>query len=376
MDRQMPHKRVVIISPVHPADDIRVAKKEAHSLAQAGYQVILISQPTSSSPPISGIEYHPLKVPHTRAQRFLQLPALVWKAVRLRGDIYHLHNPDTLPIGLALRIFGRRVVYDTHEDYSQRILVREWIPPWLRRPLAALIHGAEYLATFLFSHVIVTQQELADKLGGRATVIENPPLTTGPALEEAHRLSPSIDPGASLRLVYMGSMSASRGLFRMVRLLEEINKHQSARLWLIGQIPEDLLSASRAMHGWEWVDYLGPLDQGLGFAHVSRANVGLLLLDEVADYPFTSPNKLFEYMLLGIPFLANDFPKWRNLLVHLDAGWFVSPDDFSQILKWINALITEPSLGRQMGARGRKYILETFNWEKENQKLIDLYKKI
>ena len=52
--------------------------------------------------------------------------------LRQHGDIYHFHDPGLLPASLLLRLFGKKVIYDVHEDVPRDILLKTWIPALIR----------------------------------------------------------------------------------------------------------------------------------------------------------------------------------------------------------------------------------------------------
>lgn len=322
-----------------------------------------------------GVRVIPLPQPRGRLARFAGIPGLLSRVLAQRGDIYHLHNPDTLPLALALRAMGKRVVYDTHEDFSRRLYARQWIPRPLRGPLATAVAAAEGLVARLVQLPIATQPAVRDRLGRRALLLENPPIITGPLIDEAHRQAAALEREEGIfRLVYPGRITRPRGLFTMLEALQRVNEQRPCRLWLIGPFDDaGDFPAAQDHPGWNYVDYLGVLPQAAAFAHILRADAGLVTLHDTGDFRDTSPNKLFEYQTFGIPFIASDFPRWREVLRGTEAGLFVPPGDAEAVAHAILTLADDPARRRQLGAAGRRFVAG-YNWEREGEKLVGAYR--
>ena len=52
------------------------------------------------------------------------------------GSVFHIHDSEILHVGLYLKLLGKRVIYDAHEDTPRQISYQHWIPKWLRKPYA------------------------------------------------------------------------------------------------------------------------------------------------------------------------------------------------------------------------------------------------
>lgn len=365
---------VVVVAPVHYYDDVRVFQKEAKTLAANGYRVLLLAR--SEIPLIEdGVEVIPLSTIKDRLSRFLNLPRVFWVALKLKGDVYHLHNPDTLPIALLLKALGRRVVYDTHEDFSRCVLVREWIPKFIRPFVAKSVTLLEGVAGRLVDQPIATQPDVQRRLGEKAILVENSPISQGQLVDEAYTHAQTLANDDCFRLVYIGYIGASRGLFTMIDALSIVNEKLPCRLWLIGPGDGREISEAKARLGWKFVDHIERLPQFQAFGYVIRSDVGLITFPDVGDNVTLNPNKLFEYQLLGLPFIASNFKNWQSFM-KVESGLYVNPANPRDIADKIVWLAEHADERERMGTRGKEFILNSYNWETESKKLLAAYREI
>ncbi|HET9791154.1 MAG TPA: glycosyltransferase, partial [Candidatus Angelobacter sp.] len=297
---------VVQLTSVHSAYDLRILK-ECISLAGAGYKVTLIA-PHPFDEITEGIQIR--GVP-TVAGRFRRMTLTVWRiyreAVRQRADIYHFHDPELIPVGLLLKAWGKKVIYDAHEAYPQKILCKAWIPNKLRPLLSRLFAAFERFASVLLDHVIAADRWTAATLPGRhVTAVANYPQLT--PMEEMRPKDKSV-PGKRT-LIYAGGLDDDRGLqvmFEIARLLID----RDVELHLFGEFarPEDE-QKTREMQN---VRFFGFLPLETLYEHMRCADIGLVLLQPVPAYSYAgeNTNKLFEYMLCRLPVIASNFTNLR-----------------------------------------------------------------
>src|SRR5690242_12790488 len=94
--------KAVHLTSVHPRYDTRIFLKECRSLAAAGHNVTLVVADGNGSEERDGVHILDVGKPRGRASRMLQTVNAVYQAaVKLRANVYHLHDPE------LLRIAGR-----------------------------------------------------------------------------------------------------------------------------------------------------------------------------------------------------------------------------------------------------------------------------
>lgn len=107
---------ILLLSSTHRADERRVARLEAVSLAEAGLEVVHVCVAGGTPPP--RVATLALRRAPGALWRLLFLMRIGLVAARQRPGVVQANEPDLWAIALLLKAFLRcRVVFDTHEDY-------------------------------------------------------------------------------------------------------------------------------------------------------------------------------------------------------------------------------------------------------------------
>ena len=363
--------RVVHLSTVHRADDVRIFHKQAKSLARAGYAVKIIARADAAGEE-GGVAYEPL--PLSRPHRLLRMTLGSWRlgrmAIREDADLYHVHDPELLPVGLILKLLGKTVVYDVHEDVPRQIRDKYWIPGVLRAPVARMFSLFQGVCVRFLDGAVAATPGIARTLKTKHVIA----VQNFPVMDELTDQPVAVGLQEGSRLLYAGGLTAVRGAREMVQAMEIVGKDRDVRLTIAGSIrPAHLENELRAMRGWSFVDYLGWQNRRELMQTFSRCSLGLVLFHAAPNHLESQPNKLFEYMAAGLPVVASDFPFWRQFVEDVGCGIMVDPRDPDRIAEAITWLLDHPEEARAMGQRGRKAVVERFNWDQEARKLLDFY---
>jgi len=294
-------------------------------------------------------------------------------AIKENALIYHFHDPELIPVGILLKRKGRWVIYDVHENVTEHMFLKEWIPFRLRPLIGKGARFAEWLGTKLFDGILAATPAIATRFPSSKTII----LRNFPNLNELnennsipYRERPPI-------LLYLGGISKPRGAREMVLATELLPEHLRAQLYLAGSFsPAELECQITELAGWKRVKFLGWQSREEVARLLGRSRIGLVVLHPTRSYLESYPIKLFEYMSAGIPVVASDFPLWCEIIEKIGCGILVNPLDPEAIAKAIQWLLEHQAEAEEMGERGQKAVREHYNWDVEAKKLLTFYENL
>jgi glycosyltransferase involved in cell wall biosynthesis len=365
-------RRVVHISTVHRSDDPRILLKECASLAAEGYDVRLVGRgaPPSQVPP--GVTFHTIGDARNRLARMVLLPvrALV-RAWRLKAAVYHVHDPELLPVAVLLKLTGGRVLYDAHEDLPRQIEYKPYLPPAARRPVAMIAATLEHVVVRLIDGVVAATPRIGSRFPvNRTTVVQNFPLMSE---FEEREIAPIAE--RPLTVAYIGRLTDVVGAEVMARAVALLDR-DDVTFVLAGPVDPSLADRMRQLASPHRLDLPGWVGRDQVADILGRARVGLVLFQPVGNYTEAYPTKLFEYMASGVPAVASNFPVWRTIVADAGAGLLVDPTDAQAVADAIGRLLADDELAATMGMRGRQAVLERFRWDDQAARLLHLYARV
>jgi glycosyltransferase involved in cell wall biosynthesis len=298
--------------------------------------------------------------------------------VESAADIYHAHDLNTLlPAVMAARKTNAHVVYDSHELYVQRnareSVLHRLMWAWLE---SHLIGQA--------SRVITVSDSIADVLSGRydikkpvvvRNVQEYRPFQQSTRLRDLPELR-DVDSRTCIP-IYAGRITHGRGLKMLVRASVHL---EGVMIVLMGggnvEYREHLKAKIEAFRVQHKVILLPAVESDVVHEYLCSADMGLMPTENVClSYRLGAGNKLFHYLMAGLPVLVSDQPEKRQIVEEYDVGRVFDQEDPQDVARVIQEMADDRELRGRLSANALA-AAKVLNWENEEKKLIDLYQSI
>ena len=378
-------------------EDFRV-RHEARALAEAGYQVTVISPARPGQrwrETIDGVRVYRYPAPRetsgvigylfeygysTVAMFILSLLAYL----REGFDVIHAANPpDTLVlVAAAYKLLGKRFVYDHHD------LVPELYDAIFRDRGHRLMHRAllmlEKLSLRYADHVIATNQSykaMEMERGGvpaeRITIVRNGPELKGRQVAEP-------DPGLRQKgrtiIGYLGVMGFQDGVDYLLRTLHHL-VHDLGRTDVfcvliggLGGAQPSLKRLTTQLGLDDYVWFTGWVSDTDLLRYIASAD---LCVDPDPSNPFndrSTMSKMMEYMAQAKPIVAFDLPEHR--FTAQAAAMYVRPNDELEFARALAQLMDDPARREAMGLFGHRRVNTELAWHYSAQNLVGAYRRL
>jgi glycosyltransferase involved in cell wall biosynthesis len=298
--------------------------------------------------------------------------AMIFAIVRSRPDVVHAHDVNTLAAGwLAARLLRVPLVYDAHEISTGREGYRA-----IRGVVAALEKRIMPRAAGT-----ITTTDARAKFFARAYRIPRPVVLQNRP-RSWRRDGPSKRIRDELRLendwpiiLYQGGLQPGRGLEDLVHAAADI-----PRAYFVFVGGGSLYTALTSLTGELGLDSRVKFVDTVPLAelpwYTASADIGVQPIENTCLNHFTTDsNKLFEYVMAGLPVVASRLPEIRRVVQAHQLGLLVSPGNRGELIEALRRLVSDLAL-RTRYAQNAREAAKTLAWESQEQKLLDLYSSV
>ena len=362
--------KVCHISTVHRITDTRVFYKECVSMAKYFDLSLIITHDKKEV--IDGVKVIPLPKSRGRLHRLVIKTTLAFfKALRSKAKICHIHDPELIIVGILLRLFGKKVVYDMHELVYYQITDKKWLGPmWFRKFVAGFYKIFESIAIRIFSQIAIAEkgyfpyfEKHYPKRLKKVMFIRNFPILSMIDEQETHDYKTD-----KTTLIYVGGLTRIRGI---KELSEGVKAAKSnVQLVLLGPWESDAFK-EECLSNNNRVIYEGMRPLNEVFPFVKGADIGCALLHPLQNHINSSLIKTYEYMACSLPMILSDFDTWKEEFG--DFSIFCDPLNIDQIANTIDCAVQHSEEMKQKGELGRTEVIKKYSWETEEKRIKEMY---
>lgn len=363
---------------MHDWDDDRIFQRACVGLADKGHEVTLIATDTPEKPHM-GVNFVTIQRRKGLNRRILSSREAYLNALQVDADIYHFHDPDLLPWMYLFAKKGRRVIYDVHENYSERL--QDVLKPIVRlSSLAVKVwRSFENTCAKSFNGIITTtksMQELFRDVNKPILAVSNTPYLI--SLNDVDLPNQK----APFTIYTSGSHSNKRNCMQTVEALPEILKEfPEVRMIFVGRyLPngyeQQLLTRSRELGVVEHLELHGMLPWKENFTRTATMEIGCVFYEDNLNNRVTVPNRLFEYMYARVAVIGENFPEVKRVVEGAECGVTVNSADPSSIAKGVIELLRDQKKLREKQLNGRRAVEEKYAFDHELDRMIEFYQLV
>ncbi len=370
----MNKKRVIVSATNDLATDQRV-KRLCDTLHNQGYEIILTGRMLPGSLEMNDRPYKIRRITH-----WFNKGVLFYTEYNIRlfffllistYDILHSNDLDTLPANFIAALIRRKpIIYDSHEYFTE-------VPELTNRRLVKKTW--EIIERLIFphlQHIITVNKSIAsvykEKYRKEIHIIRNVPVK----IKVDNNLSPilfGLPENTKLVIIQGSGINRDRGAEEAVEAMQYVD---NAIMVIAGKgdvIPDLKIRVRRSLLEHK-VKFISPMPYDKLMQLTSLCDCGLSLdKDTNLNYRYSLPNKLFDYIIAGIPVVVSSLPEVTEIVNKYGIGLIIKDHSPLEIAEKINTVLFGTY---KVSWRDNLYKASAdLNWDNEKHKLLNLYKQ-
>ncbi|KDE71865.1 glycosyltransferase family 4 protein [Fusobacterium necrophorum] len=177
------------------------------------------------------------------------------------------------------------------------------------------------------------------------------------------------------------SLSEKYGMEYLIRAISELEslvnkelfKKIEVRIYGDGALRESLISLTTYLNISEKVQFLG---------YIPNTDVATVINQmEIFVVPSIFNSESFgvaaiEAMACEVPVIVSDADGLKEVVVEGETGFIVPKKNYKEIAKKIKLLIDDEGLRKKLGKNGRKRVEKLYNWDKNVENMLEIYKEV
>lgn len=362
--------RICQVTSVHSRYDVRIFQKIAKSVAANGYDSCVLVCDNLSDEVKDGVSFFSVCfIAKNRMDRILNSWKMLYKkALEINADIYHLHDPELLKLGIKLKKAGKKVVFDSHEDYYYKINEKEWLPKPLRKIVRFVYGHIEKRCLKRFDGLVSVTPHIVERL---SRINKNTVMVTN------YPTKLSVPNNRKERIIcFAGGVSSIYNHDKIIAAIEDID---DVRYCIAGNIDDKYKETLTKIPGYNKVEFLGRLSYDKVLDLYSRSTLGIVTYSYCESLGGKLGTlgvlKLFEYIQCNVPMIATDFELWKPIVEGNGVGICVDPNNVLEIRQAIYKLLNDKNFREECIENCNK-IKNAYSWASQEPILLEFYNRL
>ncbi|MDQ7817010.1 MAG: glycosyltransferase [Melioribacteraceae bacterium] len=288
---------------------------------------------------------------------------LIKELIKSRADIYFAEDFYTLPfVKIIGKIKKAKVYYNSRELYAFLGGLRNRpILQWLFKTIEKIfIRKVDLVLTTgeMDSHFLEKFYDINNTL-----VIRNIPLLQYPERVIDFRAKYNLSSN-SMILLYQGVLLEGRGISLVLKAIQQLPE---TALVLIGdgEQRKNFERMTTELNLKNRVFFVGAIHQNELINYTAGGDIGLSIIENISvSYYHALPNKLFEYIMAGLPVLTSDLPQMKRIVETYQVGEAINISDPGNLVRSLKKWIDNPDLLREY-KNNCPVAAKELNWQEE-----------
>ena len=337
------------------------------TLADAGYDVLLVGRKLNTSLPLSKTNYlrQRLKCWFNKGRLFyseFSIRLFFFLLFKKMDCICAIDLDTILPCYYISRLKGVKRVYDAHEYFSQldEVVSRPKIYRFWHRIEIKMIPKFKNGYTVCDS----LTEEFRKNYNANYKVVRNVPSF----LESNEQIR------SEQVILYQGAVNKGRGLDKLVLAMKDVD----AKLWVCGNgnFMDEMSSVVKANDLSGKVIFFGMLPPEELKKKTAQAYIAVNPFERTGLNQYLSlSNKFFDYIHAGIPQVTMNYPEYKKINDRFKIAELIDDLVPETIANAINKILNNKELYLQL-KQNSLVAKQEMNWQKEKDKLLDFYKEL
>jgi len=360
-------------------NDSRVLK-EAISLQHEGYEVTVVAlhhENLKEFEKVQNIPVHRVKLNTmnwskrtiTSLVKYMEWSYRVIKKYR-QYDVMHCHDLNALHLGVISKLFNRKlkVIYDAHEYETEvNYLVG------MKKKLSKVVE--KFLIRYA-DRVITVSDTIAEeyvRLYGisKPHLVLNAPSFKEVVKKDIFRETFGIESEQTIFL-YQGNLSRGRGVEVVLETFKALTDTKSVVVFMgYGELEASIKEQQKSYGNIYFHKAVTP---DILLDYTSSADFGISMIEDVClSYRYCLPNKMFEYIMAGVPVIVSNLPEMKKLVEQYEVGVVAKENNPKELAE---AIILASSLDKDYVQKQLNSVKSIYNWEEQEKILIALYRGV